>query len=79
MPSETANMESGVSTKFSPQYLPGRILPSNVVAVPDIVTAAADADFLIFVLPHQVQFENSVMYTVSIAMCTRQCVHCAVF
>lgn len=35
------------------KYLPGRTLPSNVVAVPDIVTAAADADFLIFVLPHQ--------------------------
>ena len=35
------------------KYLPGRILPSNVIAVPDIVEAAADADFLIFVLPHQ--------------------------
>lgn len=35
------------------KYLPGRSLPSNVVAVPDIVAAAADADFLIFVLPHQ--------------------------
>lgn len=35
------------------KYLPGRKLPSNVVAVPDIVVAAADADYLIFVLPHQ--------------------------
>jgi len=35
------------------KYLPGRSLPTNVVAVPDIVTAAKDADFLIFVLPHQ--------------------------
>merc|ERR1719244_1860067 len=33
--------------------LPGRKLPSNVVAEPDIVTAGADADYLIFVLPHQ--------------------------
>ena len=35
------------------KYLPGRSLPENVVAIPDISVAAADADFLIFVLPHQ--------------------------
>ena len=35
------------------KYLPGRTLPENVVAIPDISVAAADADFLIFVLPHQ--------------------------
>jgi len=35
------------------KYLPGRTLPSNIVAVPDISDAAADADILIFVLPHQ--------------------------
>jgi len=35
------------------KYLPGRTLPSNIIAIPDIVEAAADADFLIFVLPHQ--------------------------
>jgi len=35
------------------KYLPGRTLPSNVVAVPDILTAAVQADILIFVLPHQ--------------------------
>jgi len=35
------------------KYLPGRKLPENVVAIPDIVEAAADADMLIFVLPHQ--------------------------
>jgi len=35
------------------KYLPGRKLPSNVVAEPDILKAAVDADFLIFVLPHQ--------------------------
>lgn len=35
------------------KYLPGRKLPSNIIAVPDILTAAKDADLLIFVLPHQ--------------------------
>ncbi|XP_023333754.1 glycerol-3-phosphate dehydrogenase [NAD(+)], cytoplasmic isoform X3 [Eurytemora carolleeae] len=35
------------------KYLPGRKLPENVVAVPDISDAALDADLLIFVLPHQ--------------------------
>merc|ERR1711953_955866 len=35
------------------KYLPGRKLPENIRAVPDIVTAAQDADFLIIVLPHQ--------------------------
>ncbi|GLH03128.1 Glycerol-3-phosphate dehydrogenase [NAD(+)], partial [Gryllus bimaculatus] len=35
------------------KYLPGYIIPSNVVAVPDIVVAAKDADALIFVVPHQ--------------------------
>jgi glycerol-3-phosphate dehydrogenase (NAD+) len=35
------------------KYLPGHKLPSNVVAVPDVVDAAKDADVLIFVVPHQ--------------------------
>lgn len=35
------------------KYLPGHKLPPNVVAVPDVVKAAADADILIFVVPHQ--------------------------
>ncbi|EGV93605.1 Glycerol-3-phosphate dehydrogenase [NAD+], cytoplasmic [Cricetulus griseus] len=35
------------------KYLPGHKLPPNVVAVPDIVQAAVDADILIFVVPHQ--------------------------
>uniref|UniRef100_A0A2K5R8J3 Glycerol-3-phosphate dehydrogenase [NAD(+)] n=1 Tax=Cebus imitator TaxID=2715852 RepID=A0A2K5R8J3_CEBIM len=35
------------------KYLPGHKLPPNVVAVPDVVQAAADADILIFVVPHQ--------------------------
>jgi len=35
------------------KYLPGRKLPENVVAVPDIADAALEADLLIFVLPHQ--------------------------
>ncbi|XP_038294149.1 glycerol-3-phosphate dehydrogenase [NAD(+)], cytoplasmic isoform X2 [Canis lupus familiaris] len=35
------------------KYLPGHKLPPNVVAVPDVVQAATDADILIFVVPHQ--------------------------
>ncbi|XP_046381936.2 glycerol-3-phosphate dehydrogenase [NAD(+)], cytoplasmic-like [Haliotis rufescens] len=35
------------------KYLPGIKLPENVVAIPDVKDAAADADILIFVLPHQ--------------------------
>ncbi|XP_066591679.1 glycerol-3-phosphate dehydrogenase [NAD(+)], cytoplasmic [Prorops nasuta] len=35
------------------KYLPGHKIPSNVVAVPDVVEAAKDADILIFVVPHQ--------------------------
>ncbi|XP_006623255.1 glycerol-3-phosphate dehydrogenase [NAD(+)], cytoplasmic-like isoform X1 [Apis dorsata] len=35
------------------KYLPGHRLPENIVAVPDVIEAAKDADILIFVLPHQ--------------------------
>jgi len=35
------------------KYLPGEILPDNVVAVPDIAEAAKEADILIFCMPHQ--------------------------
>ena len=35
------------------KYLPGRKLPVNIVAVPNILEAAQDADILIVVLPHQ--------------------------
>uniref|UniRef100_A0A8C6U206 Glycerol-3-phosphate dehydrogenase [NAD(+)] n=1 Tax=Neogobius melanostomus TaxID=47308 RepID=A0A8C6U206_9GOBI len=35
------------------KYLPGRKLPENVLAVPDLVEASRDADILIFVIPHQ--------------------------
>lgn len=35
------------------KYLPGHKLPENIVAVPDVVETAKDADVLIFVLPHQ--------------------------
>ncbi len=31
----------------------GHKLPTNIVAIPDAVEAARDADILIFVLPHQ--------------------------
>lgn len=35
------------------KYLPGIILPFNVVAVPDLAEAAKNATLLIFVTPHQ--------------------------
>ncbi|KAK8402081.1 hypothetical protein O3P69_001285 [Scylla paramamosain] len=41
------------TTHENVKYLPGKKLPSNVVAVPDVLEAAHDADVLIFVIPHQ--------------------------
>lgn len=35
------------------KYLPGKKLPDNVVAVPDLVESVKDADVLVFVVPHQ--------------------------
>lgn len=35
------------------KYLPGCILPDNVLAVPDVLEAATGADILVFVTPHQ--------------------------
>jgi len=35
------------------KYLPGHKLPANVVAIPDVVDSAKDADILVFVVPHQ--------------------------
>ncbi|MBN3310060.1 GPDA dehydrogenase, partial [Amia calva] len=35
------------------KYLPGHKLPTNVVAIPDVLDSAADADILVFVIPHQ--------------------------
>ena len=35
------------------KYLPGVKLPANVIAVPDLVDAAKNADLLVFVIPHQ--------------------------
>jgi glycerol-3-phosphate dehydrogenase (NAD+) len=35
------------------KYLPGKKLPANIVAVPDLVESAGDADVLVFVVPHQ--------------------------
>ena len=34
------------------KYLPGHKFPKSIVAVPDPVDAAKDADVLIFVVPH---------------------------
>ncbi|KAL5277024.1 GPD1 family protein [Megaselia abdita] len=39
------------STHENVKYLPGHQLPSNVVAIPDIVDAASTADILVFVVP----------------------------
>lgn len=36
------------------KYLPGHILPDNITAVPDIREAAADADILVFIVPHDI-------------------------
>lgn len=41
------------TTHENVKYLPGHKLPENIVAVPDVVEAAKDADILIFVVPHQ--------------------------
>ncbi|XP_029450874.1 glycerol-3-phosphate dehydrogenase [NAD(+)], cytoplasmic [Rhinatrema bivittatum] len=35
------------------KYLPGHKLPPNVVAVPELLDASANADILVFVVPHQ--------------------------
>ncbi|XP_078062822.1 glycerol-3-phosphate dehydrogenase [NAD(+)], cytoplasmic-like [Mustelus asterias] len=35
------------------KYLPGYKLPANVIAVPDLLDAARDADILVFAVPHQ--------------------------
>ncbi len=40
-------------THTNPRYLPGVLLPENIVAVPDLLEAAKDADILIFCAPHQ--------------------------
>uniref|UniRef100_A0A4W5NUQ4 Glycerol-3-phosphate dehydrogenase [NAD(+)], cytoplasmic n=1 Tax=Hucho hucho TaxID=62062 RepID=A0A4W5NUQ4_9TELE len=36
------------------KYLPGHKLPPNVLAVPELVDAAKEADILVFVIPHQI-------------------------
>ena len=35
------------------KYLPGIMLPANIVAVPDVVDAYKDSDLIIFNIPHQ--------------------------
>ena len=41
------------TTHVNVKYLPDHKLPENIVAVPDLVEAAKDADILVFVVPHQ--------------------------
>lgn len=36
------------------KYLPGIKLPTNVVAVPDLLETVKDGHLLVFVVPHQV-------------------------
>lgn len=59
---ETVTLEDGSQEKLTDvinqrhenvKYLPGIKLPENVIAVPDLKEACADATLLIFVLPHQ--------------------------
>eukprot|EP00933_Yihiella_yeosuensis_P066091 TRINITY_DN7016_c1_g1_i1.p1 TRINITY_DN7016_c1_g1~~TRINITY_DN7016_c1_g1_i1.p1 ORF type:complete len:366 (-),score=102.14 TRINITY_DN7016_c1_g1_i1:437-1534(-) len=40
-------------TKENVKYLPGHVLPAHVKAEPDLKKAVADADVLVWVLPHQ--------------------------
>lgn len=48
------NLTSIINTKHeNVKYLPGVTLPKNLVAVPNIVEAAKNADLLVFNLPHQ--------------------------
>lgn len=41
------------TTHENVKYLPGHKIPENVIAIPDVVESAKDADILIFVVPHQ--------------------------
>ena len=59
---EIINVENAQPTKLTEiintkhenvKYLPGIRLPKNVVAVPDLAEACANATLLVFVLPHQ--------------------------
>ncbi|KAK6744948.1 hypothetical protein RB195_011579 [Necator americanus] len=35
------------------KYLPGKLIPENVVAVPDLIESCEESNVLIFVIPHQ--------------------------
>jgi len=48
------NLTEIINTKHeNVKYLPGIMLPPNVVAVPDVVEACKDSDLIIFNIPHQ--------------------------
>ncbi|KAK9469887.1 NAD-dependent glycerol-3-phosphate dehydrogenase N-terminus-domain-containing protein [Lipomyces arxii] len=59
------------------KYLPGVKLPHNLIAVPDLVDAAADADLLVFNVPHQFlprickQLQGKVAPTVRAVSCIK--------
>lgn len=42
---------------ISKKYLPGIQLPENLVAKPDLEEVVKDATALVFVLPHQCEFQ----------------------
>lgn len=50
------------------KYLPGIPLPDNVVAVPDLAKACRNATLLIFVLPHQVSWQQNLHRTMGIVV-----------
>ena len=37
------------------RYLPGILLPSNILAISDVLETCKDATILVFVIPHQVK------------------------
>ncbi|KAK9368706.1 NAD-dependent glycerol-3-phosphate dehydrogenase N-terminus-domain-containing protein [Lipomyces kononenkoae] len=59
------------------KYLPGIKLPSNIVAVPDLLGAVKDADLLVFNVPHQFlpricsQLKGNVPATVRAVSCIK--------
>ena len=55
--------DTKIYTSVSKSYpcVSGITLPENVLAVPDVVESVTDADILVWVLPHQVCIEASIV------------------
>ena len=58
-------------THQNPKYLPGITLPSNITAIPDLITACRDATLLVFVTPHQ--FVHSICQALKASSLPRNC------